>query len=172
MRQFSSNKGFTLIEFIVASAIFLLLVSIASSIFIQALRTQRLISNFSTAINNASFSVETIAREIRTGSDFDGNGEIAVLSFTNAQGEKVFYKMVNGVVARCSTATPDGCTFDSDFKLITDPEIKINTLKFILTGTPQGDNLQSRVTILIGVQGEKELQVNLQTTISSRVPES
>lgn len=66
----ASRRGFTLIEMLVAIAIFTTTISIAVGGFITALRTQRQVSALLAANNNLSLTLEQMAREIRTGYNF------------------------------------------------------------------------------------------------------
>lgn len=160
--------GFTLMELVVSFSIFIILVSLTTVTFAQTLKTQRIVSNLSVSMNNVSFVSEQMAREIRTGTEFnDADGEVLTLRFTNAKNEKVSYKKINNGIGRCI----GDCNTDSDYKTLTSPSIKINNLKFVLKGTKRGDNFAPRITILTGVAGPRDINVNLQITISARVIE-
>lgn len=168
-----NNNGFTLVELLVATGIFLVLVSIASGTFIQSLRSQGVINDFNSSMNNASFVIEEMSREIRTGSfrDIGNDGEFKELAFINTSGQTVSYKL-NEV-----SASIERCEGGGKCAPLTDPAVTIELLHFIVKGSRPGggDSLQPRVTIIVGVSGEKgfgkELKVNLQTTVSSRVPD-
>lgn len=153
----SRSRGFTIIELLVSTGLFVVLVSLASGAFIQALRTQRIVTNLSISMNDVSFVIEQIAREVRIGLNFSGGGN--TLSFTNSDNNLVSYSLIGNGIQRCE----GGC------KIITSPDVKIDRLEFIVKGQNSGDGLPPRVTILISVVGEKDIRVYLQTTISSRI---
>jgi len=152
-----SGAGFTLIELLISSGIFVILISLASGAFINALRTQRIITNLSENMNNVSFAMEEIAREVRVGFLFSKSGD--TLKFTNSSGADVSYGLVDGGIERCE---------NNECSRITAEDVKIDNLQFILQGEGQGDGEAPRVTMLITVVGEKDIRVNLETTISSR----
>ncbi|HEY4498374.1 MAG TPA: type II secretion system protein [Candidatus Paceibacterota bacterium] len=168
------DRGFTLVELLISSGLFIVLVGLAAGVFIQTLRTQRIIINLSASMNDAAFVIEGMAREIRTGSSFnDTTGEVEVLQFTNDDGEEVNYKLVtysvgggsvNGV-GRCVGDCPN----DNDYEIMTSPEVGLDRLNFILMGTEAGDNFPPRVSIILTVIGEKGITINLQTTVSARI---
>lgn len=150
--------GFTIVELLVSTGLFVILVSLASSSFIQALRTQRIVTNLSISMNDASFVIEQIAREVRVGFNFNGGG--STFNFTNPGGYSVSYSLSGTGIWRCEGGSCD---------IITSPDVKIDNLGFILQGNAPGDGEPPRVTILISIVGEKEIKVHLQTTISSRI---
>ncbi len=164
IRSMKKEEGFTLIELIVSFTIFIALISLTAVTFTQTLKTQRVVSDLSTSMSNVAFVTEQIAREIRTGTDFSSNSE--ALLFTNAKGERVSYKKTDGGIGRCVGSCEAG-----SYKVLTSPEVKIETLKFILKGAEKGDNFSPRITIITNVAGPKGINLPLQTTISARVIE-
>lgn len=61
----ASQKGFTLVELMVALAIGLFLIAGAFSVFVNGLRSQRTVDDQVVMIDNARFALETIAADIR-----------------------------------------------------------------------------------------------------------
>ncbi len=169
----NNKSGFTLLELLIASSIFLILIALASGTFIQTLRTQRIITNLTESMNNAAFTIEQIAREVRLGFNFnDRTGEVDTLTFTNSDGDDISYKLItyNGGESRgIGRCTGSGCT---DYAPITSPDVYVEKMSFVLKGAERGDGFPPRITILITVKGEKDIRVSLQTTISSRVIDS
>jgi prepilin-type N-terminal cleavage/methylation domain-containing protein len=161
------NAGFTLIELIVAIGVFSTVVSIAVGGFVRVLRTQRQVVGLLSANSNASLVIEQMAREIRTGFDFCRNGQVCVgtseLSFRNAAGERITYRIQNDVVERGVNNT---------FAALTASNVNIRNLVFDLSGQDSNDGFPPRVTISMGVSS-KELGVagtvvNMETTVSAR----
>ena len=160
--KLAPKSGFTLIELLIASGIFVVLVSLASGAFINALRTQRIVTDLSESMNNVSFAIEQIAREVRVGFLFSGSGD--TLQFVNSNGVNVRYSLIkndggSGAIQKCEEGA---CS------TITSPSVNVSNLEFILQGENQGDGESSRVTILVSVTNEKDIKVNMETTISSR----
>lgn len=161
----NSKSGFTVVELMVSMALFVVLTALSAGIFIQTLRTQRLITALSAANDNATQTIEQIAREVRTGFIFSVPSTNDVLKFTNYKSEAVVYKLVGNSVGRCVGVAE--CDNDANFKLITPPEVKVKSLKFILKGAVK-DNLSPRVTILLRISTVNNIETNLQTTASAR----
>ncbi len=61
------RKGFTLVELLVAIAVFAIVVTIASAGFVNALRTQRQVASLISTESNMTLVLEQMAREERTG---------------------------------------------------------------------------------------------------------
>lgn len=160
------NKGFTIVELMVAMSLFLILVAVAVGTFIQTLKTQRIIVELSAANDNATQAMEQMTREVRTGFNFVDSTDL-ILKFINYRSESVSYKLVGNSIARCTGE----CLSDTDFKPITAVEVKVEKLKFVVSGQELTDDLPTRVTITLTVAGPKDIKVNLETTISSRVIE-
>ncbi len=186
------KQGFSLVEVIVAVALFGLVVSIAAGGFITALRTQKQTAGLLLANSSVSLVLEQVAREIRTASDFCLESVVdhvdctpvytdptQELEFVNAKGHHIIYSLndVAGVLER----TED----DGDHKAITPNNIKIRDFKVFLAGhvsktaetadarATEGDGLAPRVTILISASTKiggraQESAIRLQATISAR----
>ena len=174
MKQVAYNikhkRGFTLVELLVAMGIFVIVVTIVSSIFIRNLRTQQSIVSLIAVNDSASLALEQMAREMRTGSGFCGGGACPSqeIFFTNAYGDAVRYKLEGETVKR---SPDDGATFYP----ITADNVKVEDLKFIVDGNafdPVGDNKPTKITIILSVRPKggniEAAATNLQTTITSR----
>lgn len=170
--QDAPRSGFTLVELLVAMGIFSVVVTIAVGGFTVALRSQRQAAGLLAANSNVSITIEQMAREIRTGYNFCTlqNCLLSELTFKNARGEDVTYRLNNGAIER--KAVPAGGS--AEFQKITADNVLIRHLEFYLNGREAGDGLQPRITIALGVSspeiGISGSVVNLQTTVSSRLP--
>jgi prepilin-type N-terminal cleavage/methylation domain-containing protein len=166
IRKTNKNSGLTLIELIVAIGIFGLVITVVFGVFGLALTSQRRIIALKNVEDNTRFAVELMAREIRTGKNFSGG--IGSLSFTNAKGEAVIYRLNSSVVEKSS----DGGV---NYLPVTGPETTINYLNFYLAGQAAGDGLQPRVTITMGATSRinnQSANLKIQTTISERLLQS
>ena len=193
-KLYRDHSAFTLVELIVAISLFAVLVTISSGVFIRSLRAQRAITAFIAANSNASLTIEQIAREVRTGKDFciqdpsesenpcvsvSNDGQVSQyqkLIFTNARGEKVTYSLIapsdnsenqmkslGRQIAGDSIPTP-----------MTAENVDVVALSFYLQGHGPTENIQPRITIVMGVSAA-DLPAGgftsyLQTTLSPRVP--
>lgn len=160
------KSGFTIVELLVAMSLFLILVAVATGTFVQTLKTQRVITELTAANDNATQAVEQMAREIRTGFGFIDSTE-GLLKFTNYRNESVSYKLIGNSISKCT----GDCQDDTDFRAMTAPEVKVERLKFIISGKEFTDDFPTRVTLVLTVAGPKDVKVNLQTTVSSRIIE-
>lgn len=161
--KLKSERGLTLIELIVAIGIFGLVVTMAVNIFVIALASQRRIIALRNVEDNIRFTIEAMAREIKTGKNFSGGGNS--VSFTNAKGEAIVYRLNNNAVEKSS----DGGV---NYSAVTGAEATVNYLNFYLMGQAAGDDLEPRVTIIIGVTsivGNQTANLKVQTTISERL---
>jgi type II secretory pathway pseudopilin PulG len=167
----NKNSGFTLIELLVAISSFIVIISIAVGGFSGALRSQRQAIALMNANNNVSLVLEQMMREIRTGYNFNfcqnPNCSSNTLSFTNAYGQSVIYRLNNNAIEKDS---------GSGFKKITADNVVVRYLNFIYSGTSPNDNKQPKITILIGISSKESsisgIVVNLQTTVSPRILDS
>ncbi len=162
MALINKEKGLTLIELIVAIGIFGLVVNMVFGIFVLAIVSQRRIIALRNVEDNIRFTIESMAREIRTGNNFSGGA--GSLSFTNAKGESVIYRLNGGIVEKSSNG-------GADYSTVTGSETTVNYLNFYLMGQAAGDGLQPRVTITIGAAsqvGKQNADLKVQTTISGR----
>ncbi len=168
--QFSQNKGFTLIELLVAMSLFVVVVALASNIFIQALRTQRATVALIAANNNASLAMEQMMREIRTGTNFDaGNG-----AGQDGEGSDIafFSARENGTVTYSWNQTDKSIERDGPKAFIppaiTAKNVAVENLQFKLIAGPP-----PRITIILQISALgttiKEPFINLQTTVSARL---
>lgn len=161
------RKGFTLIELIIAIAVFSTVVSIAVGGFVRALRTQRQVMGLLSANSNASLVMEQMARELRTGFDFCPPSQPcseSELSFRNAAGEAVRYRLTDGALER---------GVNNVFAPLTASNVSVRHLTFTISGNDLHDGFPPRITVVMGVSS-KELGVagtvvNMQTTVSARV---
>ena len=158
----NSRYAFTFAELLVAMGLFSVAVSIAVGGFVQALRTQRRVIALIAANSNASLAIEQIAREIRTGTNFECVGGIVTCSelrFRNAEGDTAIYRLFEGALERGS---------GGNFEQVTASNVNIRSLSFELLSNP---SYPPRVTIALGVSvrapGEPGV-TNLQTTVSAR----
>lgn len=183
------KKGFTLIETLVAVALFSIIIAIAVGGFTNALRTQREAAALISVQSNAGDAIEQMTREIRTGYLFCDdptspvpaatpacafpncsiNGKVwtcSVLNFYNSNGQNVEYSVdATGALGRSQGGVPQP---------ITASNVKVDYLTFTIFGNQEGDHWNPRITIAVGVSPNSTDPalvnniLNLQTSVSAR----
>jgi prepilin-type N-terminal cleavage/methylation domain-containing protein len=159
IKQKHNNRGYTLLEIMVSVGLFTIVMVIAMGAYVTLIGLDRKTRATNDVTSNLSFVVESIARSIRTGTEYMcGGGPVGVadciggsstFSFTNDQGSRITYRLkanpnppYNNTVGMCDTnpACPD-----VQATTLTDPRIAITTLTFYVKGSSVGDNTQPQV---------------------------
>ncbi len=182
----NSERGFTIIELLVAMGIFVIVISIAIGGFVQALRTERQTTALINANNNMSLVLEQMMREIRTGYNFCASGlsqpcDQSQFSFINANGQQVVYMLGSG-----SGDTPTSTIIyrgaDGNYQPLTAPDVNVDSLNFYYgsctdPNSPDsggycstGQNRPNFITFSIGISPKGlPITIYLQTSVSSRI---
>lgn len=175
-----SNRGFTLIELMVAMTVFIILVALCAAIFIETLHAQQAITNITTDNESASEALEQISRDVRTGYSFVFDTSTETLVFISAQENNTAvgyeYSSSTQSIDRCLDAdSTDDCGINNggqgvpgDYQPITPPGVIISGMSFI----PSNLSLVPRITILVAVttptSTQPQINTYLETTVSSR----
>lgn len=142
------QKGYTLIELIVAIGVFALVMTLSSGAYLMMIGLNRQAQGIATGIDSLSFALESMTRDIRTGSAYDcgGAGDCPSggnsFSFKNKSGTAVTYSLSGSTLEKTVGTTPSP---------LTDPSVTISSLTFYAVGTKPtpSDYEQSRVTIIV-----------------------
>lgn len=196
-----SKKGFTLIEILVSVAIFTIVMTIAIGALLTINASLQKAKLLRTAIESMNITLEGIAKKIRTGKDYycianwetggtinasvkkdcpasgtiNGYG-IAFYSFER-QAWIAYRVTPQGAIEYASS--PDAIiewknSSGESYDVITPPDLKINRLRFYVSGQDSGDAIQPKVIITVSgvasLPGKKSLDTtfNLQTVASQR----
>lgn len=186
------NRGFTLIELLVSTAVFTMVMVIALGALLALAEADRKAQTLNAAVNNLSFALDSMSRTIRTGSNYhcgnsgtltdpancagsDPESFIAVLA---ADGSKVAYCFSSGAIKRqiilagVSGSLSNDCS-SANFLPLTATDVSVTNLSFYVTGTPIGDTIQPKVTILVSgyvpVTETRKTKFNLQTSVTQRI---
>ena len=138
-------SGFTLVEMIVAVGIFAIVITLASGSYLTMMSANRQAQAVATGINNLSFGLEVMTRDIRTGHNYPiGGSPSDTFTFKNSTGHTTQYSLVNGVLLR---------SIDSGAAIpLTDSSVTITNLRFYWFDTQtqaQGNTGQARVIVTI-----------------------
>ena len=148
--------GFTLIELMVAIGLFASIMTIAASAYLTMIHVSQQAQAISTGIDNVSFALESMTRDIRSGSAYGcgqtsgtncpyPNGENE-FTFTDANGNAITYKLASGSIQEQKGISPTWVS-------LTDPSVTITSLVFYVSGvgsySTTGDTQQPYVTIIV-----------------------
>lgn len=195
-KRHSHNKGFTLVEILVAISIFSVVVISTIGAFLKMVDVNKKIQSVRNAMDNANLAMETMARNIRLGTNYActssiggfSRGEPAprdcstggtVIAFEGQRGQvgnefdQIYYQLnpTTGQIER---------TINNQTVPITSPDVIIQKLEFFVDGSQSvqsGNRVQPRVRII--VVGKTNLQKNdlnfnfsFQTLASQRLLDS
>ncbi len=141
------RRGFTLVELIVSIAIFTIVITIAVGAYLSLIALDRKARATNDLVANLSFVVETMARSMRTGLDYEVGTGGTSFTFTDESGHENTYMLkTDGTVGLCYQTT--ACT-NSSASTLTDPRIHISKLMFYAQGLSPTDSVQPHVTFTV-----------------------
>lgn len=168
----NNQKGFSVIELLVAVFLFSLVAMIVTGIFVRALSLQRRISSAQAIQDNAIAVLGLMSKEIRVGTITSANSNCATnslsLSVLNSGGtsDEVTYILntTDGVVERRVGSGVNSIVYYSSSE-----DVIFNSLLFCVLHSDLDDQT-SRVTILASISNRigKPMTVRLQSTLTSR----
>src|SRR3989338_4565700 len=162
------EKGFTLIELMVAVGVFSIAITASSGLFITSLRGQQRTYVVQNLADNARYAMEAMAKEMRMGSGFSGatcagNSCSFISHMMHRDGKNVKF----------SLGTDAKIMFDDGISElpITSANIEVTSLDFELIGGSA--TTQERVVIVMqarvaGSSPYTSADITLQTTVSPR----
>lgn len=167
MKHLTQNKGFTLVEILVAVAIFSLVISSISGIFISNLKAQRQSLASQELFDQTSYLMEYMSRALRMArKDLSGACTgTAKLNYSFSGQCLKFRNYKDSCQQFCLTSQR---LWDGSQDYFTSPQMKVLRFNVNLSGQTQNDNLQPRVTFLLEVEGKESSRVQLQTSVSQR----
>jgi prepilin-type N-terminal cleavage/methylation domain-containing protein len=180
------NKGFTLIEILVTTTIFVSIFSIISGLFLSAIKVQRRALAFQELIKNSSYAMEYMGRQLRMAQKSDSSYPCApdganyknyLISPGAISGDSITFRNYNN---ECWTFFLESGRLKinkngllEDF--LTSEDLEVVSFKVSLSGdvTNPLDSLQPRVTLSLKIQGkgqktEEQPLLQTQTTVSQR----
>ena len=165
------KTGFTLIELLVALGVFMVVMTITLSAFLNIMDIQKKTESFRQVNDNLNFVIEAMMREIREGKNYcQPECPEGTISFTDKDETKAIEYKLNAEEYYIKRKEGSG-----DWIRMTSEGVKITRLSFLVSGEEtygSGDRRQPLVTISIGGEsGEKEKlksTLDLQATVSQR----
>ncbi len=156
--QVKKIEGFTLVELVVALGIFVVIITMATSILLHSLRLLRHVAHQASAMDNISLAMEQMARELRMGANItpaDGGGFLRDrFSFINHERETITYSFCGTRICRNGQyITMSNTLIRGGFLISND-----------------GGSKTSRITITARAEDDRGNALGLvQTTISARL---
>ncbi len=186
-----SKKGFTLIEMIVAVAIFSLVMSAAATLLVSSLKAQRRSLSYQQLADQVSFAAEYMSRSTRMAKKELFDHAYTCLSssgvnFENPGGDDSrmrFIKFDHEAEADvCQEFYLDGGqlmeykrnleTGEEETMALTSEQLQVNSMTFRLSGETQNDNIQPLFTVFWNIESggkdEEKASLDIQTSISQR----
>lgn len=161
------TKGFTLIEIVVAVAIFSSVVGAASAIFISSLKTQRQSLASQELLDQTSYLTEYMSRAVRMARK-DMTGTCIGTAKLNYAFDGQCLKFVN-YKGQCQQFCLAGDRLVNEAGLyLTSDSLEVVNFNVTLTGESQEDNLQPKVGLYLDIKGKEQSKMEIQTTISQR----
>lgn len=188
MANKTQQKGFTLIEIMVAVALFAVVMTISVGALLSLVDANRKAQALNSVMNNLNFALENMSRNMRVGTTYRcstsqavpvaidtpqncANGGVLV-AFEKFDGDpldpadQVVYRYVD---TRIEKSSDGGATFIP----ITASEVVIENMAFYVVGTTQGDTEQPRIIMTVegsaGISTRAVTRFSLQSTISQRL---
>ncbi len=155
-----NDRGFTLIEIMVAVSIFVIVMLIAIGALINAVDANRKAQALSNVINNVNFSLESMIRDIRTGTQYSVSG--TSFTFHDTFDNVITYNLNSQKILK-SVGVNFGATHQPVGGFITSTQVVIESLDFTLQGGGKGDG---QPAVLIHISGKAG---NGKTTSSFKV---
>lgn len=187
-RRKTREEGFTLVEMIVAVAVFSIIMTIAIGTLLALADANKKAQALKSVMDNLNFAIENMSRNIRVGTDYHCEtgpnpvGNIAEPQDCASGGRLFAFEANDGdpadpgdqIVYRLNGTTLErSINAGASYLAITAPEVKISELRFYLTGAELGDGLQPFVTLVIqgtaGPTPDLESRFNLEVSVSQRL---
>ncbi|OHB19735.1 MAG: hypothetical protein A2854_03730 [Parcubacteria group bacterium RIFCSPHIGHO2_01_FULL_56_18] len=165
------ERGFSLVEMIVAVALFAIIMLVAVGALLSLVDANRKARTLESVMNNLNISLDSMVRAMRMGSTYNCGGTLIpssvgadcptgddLFSFapygsdSSQQNERYVYFFQDGRLYRSKNGGTDSIP-------ITAPEIEIEDVKFYTIGTEPGDIVQPKVVVVIkGTAGTEKLK--------------
>jgi prepilin-type N-terminal cleavage/methylation domain-containing protein len=162
MKEFKkqTNKGFTLVELMVASSVFAVIMVVSVGALIVTLNTAKRAKALRMTMDNVNFAMESMSKSLRMGTNYTcvSSGTIDVssdplprdcnngsfISFIPQNKDhtyRVGYQLINGILNRYDNSSIPVPIISND--------VKLDTLNFTVKGSDPNDGRQASVYIIM-----------------------
>ena len=166
-----NNRGYTIIETMIAVSIFLVVITIGMEALLNANLIHRKSQDMRSIMDNLSFIMEDMSRNLRTGSNYNSTSSSQISFDETATGERWVYRIESNNIYKSTQGGADGSwtPLNIEYEIKIDP----NTSSFSVIGAePPPDTQQPFVTIrLVGTITYRNIDTpfSLQTSVSQRL---
>lgn len=159
------NKGFTLVELMVATAIFMSIMVASMGALLITIDSARNARGLRTAMDNINFAMESMARSIRMGTNYvcvKGDDSVASHGYLTPQDCSSGGTLISFVPQKADPVDPIRISYKWDTKNLklercegkycadtVSPEVKIEKLNFVVNGSSPFDDKQANVYIVV-----------------------
>ncbi len=167
----NKNKGFTLVEILIAMTIFSIVITSALGLFGSAFHYQRVSLDSAYLLNSASYITEYISRALRMAKkDIGGICISSKYNFENPGGDTSRVRFLNYndecqefyLAGNVLKVEKEGVGQD-----LTPSGLTVENLHFEIIGESQDDKIQPRVSFNLKLKNNDQ-ELNFQTTVSQR----
>ena len=165
-----NKKGFTLVEVLVTVLIFTVVILIAAGIFASAIRAQRYNLAYQELLDQTSYVMEYMSRQIRMAKKATDNSCIPQdtnyhtisedIKFIDQDEKCTEFLIDSGQLTERKEGTTE--------LPITSPYLTVDDFDVTIDGDAAGDNEQPCVEISLKINGKEDTSIKIQTTISQR----
>lgn len=179
------HRGYTLIELMVSMTIFALVMVAATAAYLSFIAYNRQAQATASVMNSISYSIDSMAREVRSGTNYriTGTNNSPVLTFTNSDSCIVTYQLdgaqtaITRAVEQNSGGTCPSTEVTSAAAITDAPTVVISSLRMFMKAT--GSTYQPMV--MIGINGyafipntgntQTKVPFQIETSATQRLPQ-
>lgn len=173
----SHNKGFTLVEVMVSMAIFAFVMVVAVGAFIKVLDVNKRAQTVKAAVNNVSFTLEALTREMRTGSQYTSitNGVQFVAFEDSATGLPVRHAYRRNATTNTlqrAVGRPGAAIAESDYVTLTGTGVRITRFDVTIGNGSSSTEMPYALIRIAGEAGtieKNKTTFETQTLVSQRL---
>lgn len=159
-----NERGFTLLEILVAISLLSLVITITVGIFVAGSKSQRKIIELSVVQREGGYLMETISRELRMATSINADQEDnqdSNITFTNYEGASITYDLVLDAT--------NGNYITRGGSRISSSDVMIEELKFY-TSEVFNNQTQPLITIVMKIKAKNaDTNIQLQNSIVLRI---
>lgn len=171
------QKGFTVVEILVAVLVFFTVVGISMGALLAVVNANNKAQAVSNVMNNLNFTLEAMVRDFRLGTDYkcgatgDGTADCSsgasLVTVTTQKGIRTSYQLSGGQIVK---------TVNGVDSVVSGDDVVITKLTFYVAGSAAapGDTLQPRILVILegrtaSTQAGTQTSFHIQTTASQRI---